>query len=51
MPTARPYSKQRLIAEMHEQGRVESERYEDDGVHVAFRSDKDVVARFRAELG
>jgi GTPase len=46
-----PYSKQRLIAEMHEQGRVESERYEDDGVHVAFRSDKDVVARFRAELG
>jgi GTP-binding protein HflX len=45
-----PYSKQRLVAEMHEQGRVESERYEDDGVHVAFRSDKDVVARFRAEL-
>jgi len=45
-----PYTKQRLVAEMHEVGRVESERYDEDGVHVSFRADADVVARLRAEL-
>ncbi len=45
-----PYSAQRLVSEMHDQGRVVSERYEDDGVKVTFRGDPEVVAAFRARL-
>jgi GTP-binding protein HflX len=45
-----PYAEQRLVSEMHEQGRVVSERYEDDGVKVVFRSDPEVLDAFRARL-
>jgi GTP-binding protein HflX len=45
-----PYSEQRLVSEMHEQGRVVSERYEEDGVKVCFRSDPEVLDAFRARL-
>jgi GTPase len=45
-----PYTDQRLVSEMHEQGRVVAERYEDDGVKVTFRSDPEVVDAFRARL-
>ena len=45
-----PYSEQRLVSEMHEQGRVVSERYEDDGVKVRFRGDPEVLDSFRARL-
>jgi len=45
-----PYTEQRLVSEMHEQGRVVSERYEDDGVKVLFRSDPEVLDAFRARL-
>jgi GTPase len=45
-----PYTEQRLVSEMHEQGRVVSEKYEDDGVKVVFRSDPEVVDSFRAKL-
>jgi GTP-binding protein HflX len=45
-----PYSEQRLVSEMHEQGRVVSERYEEDGVKVLFRSDPEVLDSFRARL-
>jgi GTP-binding protein HflX len=45
-----PYNEQRLVSEMHEQGRVVSERYEDDGVKVRFRSDPEVLDSFRARL-
>jgi GTP-binding protein HflX len=45
-----PYDKARLVHEMHEAGRVEEERYEDDGVHVRLRSDPEALARFRSEL-
>lgn len=45
-----PYSEQRLVSEMHEQGRVVAERYEDDGVKVRFRSDPEVIDAFRARL-
>jgi GTPase len=45
-----PYAEQRLVSEMHEQGRVVSERYEDDGVKVRFRSDPEVLDAFRARL-
>jgi GTP-binding protein HflX len=45
-----PYTEQRLVSEMHEQGRVVSEKYEDDGVKVVFRSDPEVLDSFRARL-
>jgi GTP-binding protein HflX len=45
-----PYTEQRLVSEMHEQGRVVSERYEEDGVKVLFRSDPEVLDAFRARL-
>jgi GTP-binding protein HflX len=45
-----PYSEQRLVSEMHEQGRVVSERYEEDGVKVVLRSDREVLDSFRARL-
>lgn len=45
-----PYTEQRLVSEMHEQGRVVSEKYEDDGVKVTFRSDPEVVDSFKARL-
>jgi GTPase len=45
-----PYSEQRLVSEMHEQGRVMAENYEDDGVKVRFRSDPEVIDSFRARL-
>jgi GTPase len=45
-----PYTEQRLVSEMHEQGRVVSERYEEDGVKVCFRGDQEVLDAFRARL-
>jgi GTP-binding protein HflX len=45
-----PYSEQRLVSEMHEQGRVVSERYDEDGVKVLFRSDPQVIDAMRARL-
>jgi GTP-binding protein HflX len=45
-----PYSQQRLVSEMHEQGRVMSERYDEQGVTLLFRSDREVVEAFRARL-
>jgi GTPase len=45
-----PYAEQRLVSEMHEQGRVVSERYEEDGVKVRFRCDPEVLEAFRARL-
>ena len=45
-----PYSEQRVVSEMHEQGRVVAERYEDDGVKVRFRGDPEVIDSFRVRL-
>jgi GTPase len=45
-----PYSEQRLVSEMHEQGRVVSEKYEPEGVVVVFRSDPEVLDGLRAKL-
>jgi 50S ribosomal subunit-associated GTPase HflX len=43
-----PYDRQSVIREMHESGRVEEERYEEDGVHVRFRGDAGTVERLRS---
>lgn len=45
-----PYTEQRLVADMHESGRVEAERYEQDGVHVRLRAEPETIQRFRAKL-
>jgi GTPase len=45
-----PYNQQRLVSEMHESGRVVSERYEDDGVKVLLRSDPEIIDGFRVRL-
>lgn len=45
-----PYARQGLVSEMHEGGRVVSEQYEEDGVHVTWRADAEVLGRVRAKL-
>jgi GTP-binding protein HflX len=45
-----PYTEQRLVSEMHERGRVVSERYEGDGVRVVLQSDPESLDSFRARL-
>jgi GTP-binding protein HflX len=46
-----PYANQRVVAEMHEAGRVEAERYEQDAVYVRLRAEPETIQRFRAKLG
>jgi GTP-binding protein HflX len=45
-----PYAEQRLVSEMHEQGRVLAERYEPEGVMVTLRSDPEILDSFRSRL-
>ncbi|CAN5138677.1 GTPase HflX [soil metagenome] len=45
-----PYALQRIVSEMHDEGRVDGERYEDDGVHVNLRATEATHAKFRARL-
>jgi GTPase len=45
-----PYDRQKLVHQMHELGRVEEERYENDAVIVRVRSDAESLARLRTAL-
>ena len=45
-----PYSRQRLVSEMHDSGRVLSEAYEEQGVRVQLRTDPDTLNRLRSSL-
>lgn len=45
-----PYTAQRLVAEMHEVGRVLGEQYDENGVHVRLRAPPGDIARFEAAL-
>jgi len=45
-----PYSMQSVLSEMHEQGRVLEQNYEQDGIHVLFRAPPETLARLRAKL-
>jgi len=45
-----PYDRQGVLSEMHESGRVVSDRYEDGGVFVTFRAEPETIARFKARL-
>jgi GTP-binding protein HflX len=46
-----PWSKQRLVSEMHESGHVLEERWGETGVAVRLRSDQGTLQRLRLELG
>jgi GTP-binding protein HflX len=46
-----PYDRQSMIRELYESGRVEAERYEEDGVHVRFRGDRPTIERIKSALG
>jgi GTP-binding protein HflX len=45
-----PYDRQGILSEMHEAGRVAGERYEDSGIVVTYRAEKDTIARFKSKL-
>lgn len=45
-----PYSHQRLVSEMHESGRVLREAYEEQGVRVLLKTDRETLNRLRASL-
>jgi GTP-binding protein HflX len=45
-----PYSRQAVLAKMHETGRVLEQQYTDDGVVVQYQSDSENVERLRREL-
>jgi GTP-binding protein HflX len=45
-----PYSRQAVLAKMHETGRVLEQEYTDDGVVVQYQSDSENVERLRREL-
>jgi len=46
-----PYDRQRLVSQMHDNGKVLEQNYEDSGVRVRLRTDPETLARLRAELG
>jgi GTP-binding protein HflX len=45
-----PYDRQAAVARMHEEAKVVSQDYQDDGVHVVLRGDAETVARLRKGL-
>jgi GTP-binding protein HflX len=45
-----PYSRQAIVSEMHESGIVETESYEEDGVHVRMRGEPETIGRLREKL-
>jgi GTP-binding protein HflX len=46
-----PYDRQRLVSQMHDNGKVLEQGYEEGGVRVRLRTDPETMDRLRAELG
>jgi len=46
-----PYDRQAILSEMHDFGRVGDQRYEEEGIVVAYRAEPDTIARFKSKLG
>lgn len=44
------YDKQSVLSEMHDEGRVSDERYEEAGIFVTYRAEADTIARFKSRL-
>ena len=45
-----PYTRQAVLSEMHDSGRVAAERYEDSGIFVTYRAEPETIARFKSKL-
>jgi GTP-binding protein HflX len=45
-----PYTRQALISEFHESGRVDETRYDEDGIHLRFRADAETLDRLAKKL-
>jgi len=45
-----PWTKQSLVAEIHDAGKVVEEEYDEHGVAIRFRAPKEAVARIRSAL-
>jgi GTP-binding protein HflX len=45
-----PWSKQRIVSEIHESARVVSERWGEDGAHLVVRADEETLARLEKHL-
>ena len=45
-----PYDRQGVLSEMHDNGRVIAERYEEGGVMVTYRADAETIARMKSKL-
>ncbi len=45
-----PYDRQRLLSEMHDSGRVVEERWEEQGVVVRWRAERETIARVKSRL-
>jgi len=46
-----PYDRQGVLSEMHDNGRVIAERYEEGGVMVTYRAEAETIARMKSKLG
>jgi GTP-binding protein HflX len=45
-----PYDRQAIVSEMHENGSVVEERWDDHGVVIRWRAEPEAIARARARL-
>lgn len=45
-----PYTRQAVLSEMHDAGRVVAEQYEEGGIDVTYRAEPETIARFKAKL-
>ncbi len=45
-----PYTRQAVLSEMHDSGRVAAERYEENGIFVTYRAEPETIARFKSRL-
>ena len=45
-----PYDRQGVLSEMHDNGRVIAERYEESGVMVTYRAEAETIARMKSKL-
>lgn len=45
-----PYTRQAVLSEMHDSGRVTDERYEEGGITVTFRAEAETIARMKSKL-
>ena len=45
-----PYDRQAILSEMHDNGRVVEEKWEESGAHVKWRAEPETIARIKSKL-